>query len=129
MLGQDRGDDATRADQEAAATRSPLDENAMDGVSAMRRNAERERPPRSGTVEVSHKEKVQWRLARYLTLLLASTILIAAAMLASTKWTGVSPEDITVMFAPLFTALVALVGSAVGFYYGSERRDEDHHAK
>lgn len=82
----------------------------------------RERVPRGkGEVEaVTHRDRVRWQLAKYLILLLAGTVFLTFALLATSKWTGVQSNEIRGVFDLMFTALVALVGSAVGFYFGAE---------
>ena len=81
----------------------------------------RERPERGrGEVELT-RETARWRVARNLMALLGLTILLLGALLASSKWTGLAPEDTVSALNAVITALVTLVGSAVGFYFGTEK--------
>lgn len=61
------------------------------------------------------------QLAKYLLALLALTIILHALLLASFRYTGLSPSDIDSVFNTTFTGLMTLAGSAIGFYFGNVR--------
>lgn len=87
------------------------------------RPARRESPPAvGGSVEVvTHTARVRWLIARNLIRILAATIAGVLALAATSRWTGVSLQEIQATVSPIFTALVSLVSSAVGFYFGTEK--------
>lgn len=91
----------------------------------------RERPPRSGgSVEiVTYQEKVRWKLARYLILLLAAVIFMYVVLAATTAYTQLTPADLREMFGLIIGALVSLVSSAVGFYFGAERAQSKYNTE
>lgn len=74
---------------------------------------------RRGRVELT-RETARWRVARNLIVLLGGTVAALAGLLATSKWTELAAADISGAFDTVITALVTLVGSAVGFYFGTE---------
>jgi hypothetical protein len=84
-----------------------------------------ERPDRSGAVVKYNptKDGVRWFLARGLVWILGGTIFAILALLATKRWTGLTTEEISNSTAAIFTALVSLTGSALGFYFGTKDAD------
>lgn len=81
-----------------------------------------EAPPElPGNIEiVTYKDKSRRLLALLLWGTLAGTIILGFALLAGAKWLGVDAKNVLSLIQIFFTALVTLVGSATGFYFGSE---------
>lgn len=81
---------------------------------------------RTGTVDKYNptKDGVRWFLARGLIWILGATVFAIVALLATTRWTGLTPEEISNSTAAVFTALVSLTGSALGFYFGTKDRPD-----
>lgn len=79
-----------------------------------------ETPPDPGG-QITQVDRVRELLAKRLVWLLAATILLGFVMLSTTRWTKLSPPDVKSSFELFFTALVTLVSSVIGFYFGSER--------
>jgi len=72
------------------------------------------------------KDGVRWFLARGLVWILGGTVFSIVALVATKRWTGLTTDEITNSTAALFTALVSLTGSALGFYFGTkDRRPEN----
>lgn len=65
------------------------------------------------------REHVREYLAKRLLALLAGTILLGAVMMMTRRWTHVSAEDTRLFFQVAFSAIIALVSAATGFYFGS----------
>jgi hypothetical protein len=80
-----------------------------------------ESPPDYPSAWVTPADRVRELLAKRLVWILAATIILGFGLLATTHWTHVAPDDVRSIFELFFTALVTLVSSVCGFYYGSER--------
>ncbi len=113
-----------RADPESKL--SVLEPRSSGGSSA--RSGSVESPPRMQgraedvTDEVERElRQVRPRLARNILALLAATIAMHAALLATAKWTGVDAAQAGAVFNTTFTGLMTLAGAAVGFYFGESR--------
>lgn len=78
-------------------------------------------PPVKGSITVAQqRERVREYLAKALLGILGATVLLGAALLAVSSWLELDTEAIERFFAPVFSAVVGIAGSAVGFYFGSE---------
>lgn len=65
--------------------------------------------------------QVRPRLAKAILWLLAGTIVLHAAMLATSRWTGLAPGEVSSVFNTTFAGLMTLAGTALGFYFGEAR--------
>lgn len=68
-----------------------------------------------------HAAKVQSKLAFRLIWVLAGVLLGGAALLSTTKWTGLASKDVTSFFGVAFAAVVTLTTAATSFWFGSQR--------
>ena len=78
----------------------------------------------SDVEDVTHTDKVRKTIVVWLLGLLSGTIALGITGVATTRWTGVSVADVRSVFDIAFTAVVALVSTAVGFYFASEARKQ-----
>ncbi|CAN5427623.1 hypothetical protein BH11ACT8_BH11ACT8_01850 [soil metagenome] len=81
------------------------------------------RETRGGASIEAKREDVREYLARTLIRMLGFTIFLAVALIATRRWTHVSEDETRMFFQVVFTAVIALVSAATGFYFGSDRRD------
>jgi len=65
------------------------------------------------------REDVREFLAKWLLGLLAGTMLVGAAMMVTRRWTHISGDDTRLFFQVGFSAIIALVSAATGFYFGN----------
>ena len=123
-----RGQSAGQEDTKGQTLPSP--NNQLDQLRAEGRPVESvERPDRrgGGTVDKYNptKDSVRWFLARGLLGILGATILAIFLLLATKTFTGLTSEEISNSTAAIFTALVSLTGSALGFYFGTKDRADN----
>lgn len=72
--------------------------------------------------DVTHADKVRKLIVVWLLSILSGTIALGMASVATTKWTTIPADDIRTFFQIVFSAVVTLVSTAVGFYFGTEVR-------
>jgi hypothetical protein len=73
---------------------------------------------------VEHLHRARYALVRRLLWLLAGVLAGGVGMLLTTRWTRLTADEVSDFVTMVFGATVALVGCAVGFYFGSDgRRD------
>lgn len=93
---------------EGSPTRlDPIDVSAIAG-----------KAPGSASI-AKQREDVREFLAKRLLALLAGTLLLGAAMMMTRRWTQITAEDTRIFFQVAFSAIIALVSAATGFYFGS----------
>ena len=108
---------------------SPSAEDAIEPTAGPPgHSGQKESPPRlpgeasdiTETVGELEREVRRFRpvLAARLIWLLALVIVLHALLIATKQLTGVSIQDVTPWFNTVFTGLMTLSGSAVGFYFG-----------
>lgn len=114
---QDQPSRSPRADRGATANSEPdtAPPAKIDGPDRGTGRVEKYSPTKDG---------VRWFLARGLIWILGGTIVAIFILLATTAMTGLSPEEIRNSTSAIFTALVSLTGSALGFYFGTKDRDD-----
>lgn len=78
----------------------------------------------TGAAVVSHDDQVRRLLATRLLWLLTGTICAGILLLVTTPLTGLDAEDVKSWFGVIFTAVLTLVSTAVGFYFGAESRKQ-----
>lgn len=64
---------------------------------------------------------VQSKLAFRLIWVLVGVLLGGAALVSTTKWTGLAVKDVTNFFGVAFAAVVTLATAATSFWFGSQR--------
>jgi hypothetical protein len=108
-----------RARSRPSSIRTVNDSDASTNTSKLKR----ERPPTlQGSIDIhGRREYVRELLAKRLVWVLGLTILAGFLLVATITWTKLNEEDIRSFFGMVFTAIVALVSSVVGYYFGSER--------
>lgn len=81
-------------------------------------------PRRRAYVPAEQSDQARFTLVRRLLWLLALVLAAGAAMLATTRWTKLTAQDVSDFVTMVFGAVLALASAAVGFYFGSGyRRD------
>jgi len=75
-------------------------------------------------VITEHFHNARFTLVRRLLWLLTGVLAVGAGMMMSTKWTGLAPDEVTDFVTMVFGAILALVGAAVGLYFGGGRAQE-----
>lgn len=78
-------------------------------------------PKLRGSIE-QEREIVRGELARKLVRTLNITLVAVAALLVTSRWTGLDLKTAKEFFDPILSAVIALVSSALGFYFGSSER-------
>lgn len=78
-------------------------------------------PKLRGSIE-QEREIVRGELARKLVRTLNVTLVAVALLLATSRWTGLNLQTAKEFFDPILSAVIALVSSALGFYFGSSER-------
>lgn len=74
-----------------------------------------------------HRATTQSRVTFLLVWVLISVLILGAALLSTTRWTGITAQDVSDFFGVAFAAVVTLVTAATSFWFGTEfgRRDQD----
>jgi hypothetical protein len=70
-----------------------------------------------------HRAIVQAELARRLIWVLLVVLFLGAALLSTTRWTGIKPQDVASFFGIAFGAVVTLATAATSFWFGSQDRE------
>lgn len=78
----------------------------------------------SDVVDVTHADRVRKIIVIWLLSLLSGTIVLGIAAVATVKWTGAATSDVRSIFEIMFSAVVTLVSTAVGFYFATEARKQ-----
>lgn len=85
----------------------------------------RDSPPEiKGVVEPVSRDRVRRAIAFALIWILAGTILIGMGLLACQRLLGLETADVRAIVEIFFPSLVTLVGTVMGFYFGTEQRDD-----
>jgi hypothetical protein len=79
-------------------------------------------PAPTAAEEVTHHDRVREYLAKLLVWLLGGVLLCGIAIAAFGGLWGVVQEDARALLQLFFTAMVTLVSTVVGFYFGSEHK-------
>lgn len=75
-------------------------------------------------VDVTHADKVRKLIVIWLLSLLSGTIVLGIAGVATAKLMGSEVADVRSFFEIVFSAIIALVSTAVGFYFATEARKQ-----
>ena len=74
--------------------------------------------------DVTHADKVRKLIVIWLLSLLTGTIVLGIVGVATAKVMGVDVADVRSFFEIVFSAVIALVSTAVGFYFATEARKQ-----
>jgi hypothetical protein len=68
--------------------------------------------------------RARYALVRRLLWVLAGVLVGGVGMLVTTRWTGLTADDVSDFVTMVFGAVVALAGCAVGFCFGGDDRGD-----
>lgn len=66
-----------------------------------------------------HHAKSQRKIAQFLLWVLAGCLLGGAALVVTTRWTGLPVEDAKDVFSNALTAVIGIVGAVTGYYFAA----------
>jgi hypothetical protein len=74
-----------------------------------------------------HRAFTQSRVTFTLIWVLIAVLILGAALLSTTRWTGITAQDVSDFFGVAFAAVVTLVTAATSFWFGTEhgRREQN----
>ncbi|WP_420368559.1 hypothetical protein [Curtobacterium sp. L1-20] len=82
------------------------------------------RPIIDGSITEDPRDRVRRTLAIFLVCILAGTILAGLLIFAFRKALQLDTEDVRAVVEVFFPSIVTLVGTVMGFYFGTEHRND-----